>query len=94
VAAHPSLLDGSVVDVLSVLVSVVYAIWRRNKLDPSRPLISKRTGADVLSGTCVFPLILLSMAVLSSWTVELLLSANRVLLTSAGIFALLAVLEE
>jgi hypothetical protein len=57
-------------------------------------LISKATGLDFANGMTLFPLLIMAVCPISSGLVKGLLEASKATLTIAGVFALLAILEE
>jgi hypothetical protein len=92
-AAVDRYLDGSVVDALSFICALIYAEVRRRKACPPRKLICKENGI-VANGVGIFPLIILTMASFSSFTLQKLLEANKLILSVAGFVALMAILDD
>lgn len=92
-AAWEHLRDGWV-DPTTCLVAMGYAGWRHHKISPTKKFISRETGADVLNGTAIFPLLLLTLSVFSRYLAAELMLTNKVILFAAGVVALLAVLED
>lgn len=92
-------IDGNWIDMGSLGVALIYALiksLRRSKpgRGPMSSLVSKATAMDVANGTSIFPLLLLGLTIASSKILELLLTANKSILSVAGICALLAILED
>lgn len=56
--------------------------------------ISKTTAYDFANGMTLFPLLVMAVCPISSELVKGLLDASKSTLTIAGVFALLAILEE
>ncbi|HXY57826.1 MAG TPA: hypothetical protein VEH76_04515 [Methylocystis sp.] len=86
--------DGNWLDAASLLCAMVYAGHRRNKTNPTRKIICKDTGVDIANGVGIFPLFVLSLASISSMALAKLLESNKLILSVAGIVALLAILED
>ena len=86
--------DGNWLDVISLIVAVIYAAHRKRK-DPSRvKIISRDTGVDIANGVGIFPLMVLSVASVSSVALKRLVEGNKLILSVAGIVALLAILDD
>ena len=85
--------DGNWVDVLTLLVAVAYAIYK-NTRRPYQRLISRETGLEVAHGVALFPLILLIGSSLSSAALNSLLHSHKIILSVAGLVAILSILEE
>jgi EamA domain-containing membrane protein RarD len=83
--------DGNWVDLGTLLVAVSYACYIRPK---HQPLISKKTGLRVAHGVALFPLFLLACSSISSSALNALLHSHKIILSVAGVVALLAILEE
>ncbi len=86
-------IDGNWVDIGSLLVAVVYAVWKSSRRENGK-IISKATSLDLANGCSIFPLFLLGMTVISSPLLSELLKANKLILSVAGLCALLALLED
>lgn len=84
--------DGNWVDMGSLLVALAYAYWKTRCA--KKRFISKYTAIQLANGTSLFPLTLLGLSLFSSKLLSALLSANKLILSVAGICALLAMLEE
>lgn len=54
----------------------------------------KATAADFSSGICIFPLCGLATSVFSDQVLHALLSGNRLILSTAGVTALFAMVED
>jgi hypothetical protein len=80
------------IDVCTFLVAVIFAAWKWLRTPSPRKLRS--LGRHVMDGSAVFPLMMLTIAVLSRHAIDGLLSASRPTLSIAGFFSLLAVLED
>lgn len=87
-------LDGSWLDGMSLLCAVIYAEVRRRKSSPRRKIICKETGIDIANGVGLFPLLVLALTTFSSVMLTKLLEANKLILSVAGVVALLAILDE
>jgi hypothetical protein len=87
--------DANWVDVGAYLGGVAYAIRKYLTVQPRRPkFLCAQAGLDFADGTALFPLGVLALAAFSTWLVTQLLSASRITLSVAGVFALLALLEQ
>ena len=84
--------DGNWVDIGSFLVAIVYAGIKSHRCET--PLISKKTALNLANGTSLFPLFLLGLSLFSSKLLTALVSANKLILSVAGLCALLAMLED
>lgn len=84
--------DGNWVDIGSLLVGISYAWW--NCLRKCQKKISKATAVDVANGASLFPLLLLGLSFLSSKLLSELMLANKLILSVAGLCALLSMLED
>ncbi len=87
-------LDGNWFDILSLLGGLLYAGLRARRSNPRHKLISRETGVDVANGVGLFPLLMLATASFSSSALSELLHSNRLILSVAGVVALLAILED
>jgi hypothetical protein len=90
-------LDGNWIDGCSLLGAGIYMLWRWNRARRAGNgyrLKSKRAAADFANGAAFFPLFVLSLSSLSSTLLAQLLQANKLILSLAGVCALLALLEE
>jgi hypothetical protein len=92
-AVHPYL-DGSWLDGMSLLCAIVYAETRRRKRKTHKKVICRETGIDIANGVGIFPLFVLSLTTFSSFMLPRLLEANKLILSVAGVVALLAILDE
>lgn len=88
-------MDGNWIDIGSLFSGVLYVIFqmKRPACLKSGPILSKQTALDFVNGTALFPLMILSLSVLSSDLVQSLLEASRLSLSIAGIFSVMAILE-
>jgi hypothetical protein len=86
--------DGSWLDILSLLCAIGYAETRRRKSEPRRKIICRETGIDIANGVSIFPLLVLSLSAVSSAMLNKLLESNKLILSVAGLVALLAILED
>lgn len=84
--------DGNWVDVGSLLIAICYAAWKCMRT--GRKKISKATAVDVANGASLFPLFLLGCSFLSSKLLSELMQANKLILSVAGLCALLSMLED
>ena len=89
----PSFIDGTWFDMASFLVAIAYALYRKLRFDDHR-WVCKETGIDVANGVGLFPLFMLAMAIFSSGALHNLLVSNKLILSVAGVVALLAILDE
>ena len=83
--------DGNWVDLGTLLVALLYA-WHGRAA--GRPLISKATGLRVAHGVALFALFLLACSSIPSSALNALLHSHKIILSVAGVVALLAILEE
>jgi hypothetical protein len=86
--------DGNWVDVCSMATGVLYVPLQIFRRTAPVKLLSKTTAYDFANGVTLFPLFLLAAGPLSSELVKGLLEASKPTLAIAGVFALLAILEE
>jgi hypothetical protein len=92
-------IDGNWMDIGAFVVAVVYALIKSLRRADSGGgrwacLVSKATAVDIANGTSIFPLLLLGFTFASSKILEVLLTANKLILSVAGFCALLALLED
>jgi hypothetical protein len=90
-------IDGNWIDVCSLLIAVVFAVYKFRKArgaGGAQKLFSKKTGLDIANGTAFFPLFLLGLSIFSSRLTHELLGSNKLVLSIAGLFALFALLED
>ena len=87
-------IDGSWIDIGSIVGAFGYALRQHYTRRPRPPTLSKVTGVDFANGTALFPLLILSLAVFSSWLTAQLLTSSKVILSAAGVVALLSLLER
>ncbi len=92
--AQTAYFDGNWIDIGSITGAVIYTWWHHRRSGSDRRLICTSTGVNFANGTALFPLLVLSCSVVSSWAMQQLLSANKLTLTVAGVISLLAVLEQ
>lgn len=85
-------IDGNWVDIGSLLVALVYAF--RRAVRKGHKKISKTTALDMANGASLFPLAVLALSILSSKLLSELMHSNRLILSVAGLAALLAMLED
>ena len=88
------LTDGNWFDLASFGFALVYAFWRSKKAPTRHGLISKASAMNIANGTSLFPLLALSLSLFSSHLLEEIIHANRLILSVAGLCALLALLED
>lgn len=88
----PSYIDGNWVDVGSLFTALLYALWKAKKC--GRKKISKATAVDIANGASFFPLLLLGFSIVSSKLLTELMHANKLILSVAGLCALLSMLED
>lgn len=87
-----AIFDGNWVDVATFAVAVGYAIYHCAK--DKIAVISKQTGLRIAHGVALFPLLLLSLASLSTPALTALTHSHKIILSVAGVVALLAILED
>lgn len=85
-------IDGNWVDICSLLVALLYAFLKSLKRKTKK--ISKTTAMDIANGASLFPLLLLGVSAASSVLLTELLQANKLILSVAGLCALLSMLED
>ena len=89
-----SYLDGNWIDIGSLIGAIVYAVREHKMCHPPRRFICRETGINIAHGTALFPLLLLGLSVFSSRITSELLTASRIILSAAGVVALLSILEH
>jgi hypothetical protein len=91
-----ALFDGNRVDVATLILALLYAAIMHRRVGKAlgRKPISMQTGLCVVHGIALFPLLLLSLSVFSSQALEELVHSDKIIISVAGIVALLAVLED
>lgn len=82
------------VDDGTFVVAIGYALVRHFRRQPRKAFRSGATRKDFLDGTALFPLFVLSLSLFSDRLTQDLLHANKLILSVAGVVAILAVLEE
>lgn len=87
-------IDGNWVDIGSAATGFIYIVICKFRRQGRVSLISKQTGLDFANGAALFPLLIMSCSVLSSKLVGGLVEASKMSLSVAGVFALLAILED
>lgn len=87
-----SYIDGNWVDICSLLAALLYAFLKSLKRKTKK--ISKITAMDIANGASLFPLLLLGGSIVSSKLLTELLQANKLILSVAGLCALLSMLED
>ena len=88
-----SFIDGGWFDMASFAVALLYALYRKLRLN-RHVWICRETGIDVANGVGLFPLLMLATASFSTPALHSLLISNKVILSVAGVVALMAILEE
>lgn len=73
--------------------ALLYALYRKMRFN-RHGWICRETGIDVANGVGLFPLLMLAMASFSTPALHSLLTSNKIILSVAGVVALLAILEE
>lgn len=89
----PSFIDGAWFDMVSFIVALLYALYRKLRFNNHR-WVCKETGIDLANGVGLFPLFMLAMAIFSSSALHEVLISNKLILSVAGAVALLAILDE
>ncbi|SCB10163.1 hypothetical protein [Cupriavidus alkaliphilus] len=87
-------IDGNWVDIGSLISGFVYLFYRKLRRWDHQRFFSKTTGMDFANGAALFPLSILALSVLSSKLIQGIVEASKMSLSVAGIFALLAILDE
>lgn len=77
-----------------MIAGVVYVPIQMYRRPVRVNFISKTTAFDFANGMTLFPLLLMAVCPISSELVKGLLEASKPTLAVAGVFALLAILEE
>lgn len=95
-------IDGNETDILTLLVGAVYASIRRLKVafesrwtsagQPRDPLAE--WVFDLSHGLAIYPMLLLSAVAFSKTALDTLASSNKVLMSLAGIMALVMILKR
>jgi hypothetical protein len=86
--------DGNWVDIGSLVTGAAFAVYRRIRNRPPSRIVSKQTGINFANGAAMFPLMIMAVSVTSSAFIKGLVEASKMSLSVAGLFALLAILEE
>lgn len=85
-------INGNWVDLGSLITALIYAFWKAHKNGVKK--ISKKTATDIANGASLFPLFLLGVSIFSSKLLTEVLHANKLILSVAGLCALLSMLED
>lgn len=86
--------DGNWVDVGSIITGMLYVpVMCYRRATPIK-FLSRDTGFDFANGMALFPLLIMAFSPLSSGLIKGLVEASKPSLSIAGVFALLAILEE
>lgn len=85
-------LDGNPVDIATIGVAVGYAFFRACRHSHSRT--AEGFVSDVSYGLSLFPMMLLSAVAFSTQALDILSKGNKVLMTVAGMMALVATLRR
>jgi len=88
------IVDGHWIDICSLLSGFCYAAYQLMSGTAGHRFLSAGTGFDVARGAGLFPLIVLSGAVLSSKLRDELIQANPLILSLAGVTSLFATLSS
>lgn len=96
---HIPVIDGNWIDILSIISGVIYVYYKRqcqSGLTKAKKykLISRKTGIDFGNGVALFPLLVLPLASISSEILTSLSGASKITIAMAGVFGVLAILEE
>jgi hypothetical protein len=96
-----SAIDGSWIDICSIVSGFVYIFYRRRceKLNPNprtkkHKLISRKTGLDFGNGIAIFPLLVMVFSAVSSSLLDSLVESSSITLAVAGFCGAIAILEE
>lgn len=87
-------IDGNWVDIGSLITGLFYVLFTRIRARNIKKIITRQTGLDFASGAALFPLIIMTGSVVSSFFIQSLIEASKISLSVAGFFALLAILED
>ena len=87
-------IDGHWIDICSLVSGIFYATYELATGAAGHRFLSAATGFDVARGAGLFPLIVLSGAVLSSKLRDELIQANPLILSLAGVTSLFATLSS
>lgn len=79
------------VDMMSLLFAIVYGLLRTLKTHGK--ILSRATGLSIANGIAIFPLALMVLSGFWTDALNAVLQSNKVILSIAGIVALLAILE-
>jgi len=82
------------VDIASAIGALLYVRHRRRQLRKPKAIISRETGELFFNGLALVPLFLLATGAFSSTALAMVLKTSRITLAAAGVFALLAILED
>lgn len=96
---HLPVIDGNWIDILSIVSGIIYVYYKRTcqeGLAKSKKykLVSRKTGIDFGNGVALFPLLVLPLASISSEILISLSGASKITIAMAGVFGILAILEE
>lgn len=92
--ALTGLIDGGWFDIASLIVSAVYAVYRKVRVRSAGKWICRDTSLDILNGVALFPLLMLALSCVATKALAALEHSSPIILSVAGIVALFAVLEE
>ena len=87
-----NIFDGNWVDLVTFGVAILYAVFMCRRMNLS--LISRQAGLRVAHGVALFPLLLLACSSVSTHALDALVHSHKIILSVAGVVALLALLEE
>lgn len=93
------IIDGSWIDIGSVICGFLYIPYRRKciKSIPKMklyPIRSRKTGIDFANGVSLFPLLVLIFSVVSSDIMKSITHSSGITMAVAGVCGALAILEE
>ena len=80
------------VDIFSLSLAILYGIGR--SIIARQRLISRTTGLSIANGIGLFPLLLLVVSTFWNDALTAMLQSNKVILSIAGIVALLSIMED
>jgi hypothetical protein len=94
-----SAIDGSWVDICSLICGFLYIAYRRyctnkNPNAKKHKLISRNTSMDFGNGIALFPLLVMVLSSISSTMLDSLIDSSSITLAVAGFCGAIAILEE
>ena len=89
-------IDGNWVDIGSCVTGAIFVVyrWLLKPHEGPRKLLSKHSCLDFANGASLFPLLIMVFSVASTTLLNGLLTSSKLTLTTAGLFAIIAILED